>query len=285
MSFTLIKGTFHVQGYSPDGDSVRFKAKDSALWKRLSGPAVELNARGHAQLRIEAVDALETHYQGCCQPLRPARAAARFLLSQLKISDVVWNGPHSTVTKAQDATEGYILARSTESRRRPVAFVFPGETEEKDGAEINLDQSLLKESYNYQLLAQGLAYPMYYNGLFSDLRLSMTAAVASARSAEKGLWLYDRTTRGFSASGLKSITEDVAILPKLFRRIVNYMGEGGRIEGFKEHLQKSCEPLVRIPQVHFTRFDAIVETRGEKVRLAEAPENLIFMDRVLCKKS
>jgi hypothetical protein len=63
------------------------------------------------------------------------------------------------------------------------------------------------------------------------------------------------------------------------------MGEGGKIEGFKEHLQKSCEPLVRIQQVHFTRFDAIVETRGEKVRLAEAPENLIFMDRVLCKKS
>jgi len=46
MSFTLIKGTFHVLGYSPDGDSIRFKAKDASLWKKLSGPAVELNARG-----------------------------------------------------------------------------------------------------------------------------------------------------------------------------------------------------------------------------------------------
>jgi hypothetical protein len=285
MSFTLIKGTFHVQGYSPDGDSVRFKARNPALWKKLSGQAVELNARGHAQLRIEAVDALETHYQGCCQPLRPARAATRFLLAELAITDVAWDGPHSAVTRAKDATVGYILARCTEGRRRPVAFVFPGETEEKDGAEINLDESLLKESYNYRLLAQGLAYPMYYNGLFSDLRLPLTAAVESARTEGKGLWPYDRTTRGFSASRLKSITEDVAILPKLFRRIVNYMGEGGKIEGFKEHLQKSCEPLVRIHQVHFTRFDAIVETRGEKVRLADAPENLIFMDKVLCKKS
>jgi len=31
MSFTLIKGTFHVIGYSPDGDSIRFNAKDPAL--------------------------------------------------------------------------------------------------------------------------------------------------------------------------------------------------------------------------------------------------------------
>jgi len=285
MSFALIKGTFHVQGYSPDGDSIRFKARDSSLWKKLSGPAVEMNARGHAQLRIEAIDALETHYQGACQPLRPARAAARYLLSQLGINEVVWNETHSTVVKAQDGTDGYILARSTESNRRPVAFVFAGETPEKDGAEIMLDESILKESFNYQILVRGLAYPMYYNGLFSDLRLPLTKAVTNAREEEKGLWPYDQTTKGFSVSSLKAITEEVAILPKLFRRIVDYMGEGGKIDGFREHLQKGCEPLVRIKQVHFTRLDAIVEVRGDKVRLAEAPENLIFMDKVLCKKS
>jgi hypothetical protein len=285
MSFVLIKGTFHVLGYSPDGDSIRFKAKDTSLWKMLSGPAVELNARGHAQLRIEAVDALETHYQGVCQPQRPARAATRYLLSQLGINEVVWDETQSTVVKAQDGTQGYILARSTESYRRPVAFVFAGETEERDGAEITLDGSILKESLNYRLLASGLAYPMYYNGLFSDLRLLLTKAATSARSEGKGLWPYDMTTRGFSVSSLKAITEEVAILPKLFRRIVDYMGEGGGIDGFKEHLQKGCEPLVRIQQVHFTRLDVIVDVRGEKVRLAEAPENLIFMDKVLCKKS
>ena len=60
MSFNLIKGTFHVKGYSPDGDSIRFRAKDPTNWKKLSGPAVGLNALGHAQLRIEAMDALET---------------------------------------------------------------------------------------------------------------------------------------------------------------------------------------------------------------------------------
>ncbi|MDD4579932.1 MAG: hypothetical protein PHF80_04575 [Methanothrix sp.] len=285
MSFTLIKGTFHVAGYSPDGDSVRFRALDSSLWKKLSGPAVQANARGHAQLRIEAVDALETHYLGFSQPLGAARTAGDFLLSFLGIDDVEWDENERTVVEAQDGTEGYILARSTESNRRPVAFVFAGESDEKDGAEINLDRSILKNSLNYRLLARGLAYPMYYNGLFSDLRSPLSRAVANARSGGLGLWPLDKTNKGFSVSSLKAITEEVAVLPKLFRRIISYMGEGGKIDGFKEQLQKGCEPLVRISEVHFTRLDAIVEMKGEKVRLSEPPENLIFVDKVLCKKS
>jgi endonuclease YncB( thermonuclease family) len=285
MSFTLIKGTFHVAGYSPDGDSVRFKAQDSSLWKKLSGPAVQANARGHAQLRIEAVDALETHYMGFSQPLGAARTARDFLLSFLGIEDVEWDENERTVVKAKDGTEGHILARSTESNRRPVAFVFAGKSDEKDGAEINLDRSILKGSLNYRLLARGLAYPMYYNGLFSDLRSPLSRAVANARSGGLGLWPLDKTNKGFSVSSLKAITEEVAVLPKLFRRIISYMGEGGKIDGFKEQLQKGCEPLVRISEVHFTRLDAIVEMKGEKVRLSEPPENLIFMDKVLCKKS
>jgi hypothetical protein len=117
MSFFLIKGTFHVKGYSPDGDSVRFRANNSANWKKLSGPAAELNARGHAQLRMEAVDALETHYEGYHQPLKQAKAAGRFLLSSLGINEVVWNENQGTVIKAQDGTKGYILARCTEKNR------------------------------------------------------------------------------------------------------------------------------------------------------------------------
>ncbi len=64
MSFNLIKGTFHVVGYSPDGDSIRFQANDRNKWNLLEGPPVQPNARGHVQLRIEAIDTLETHYLG-----------------------------------------------------------------------------------------------------------------------------------------------------------------------------------------------------------------------------
>ena len=285
MAFSLIKGTFHVKGYSPDGDSIRFRARNPDNWKKLSGPAAELNARGHAQLRVEGVDALETHYQGYHQPMKLARAACRYLLSYLGIDEVVWDKSQSRVIKAQDETEGYILARSTEANRRPVAFVFAGGIEHRDGSEVILDESILKRSLNYGLIARGLAYPTYYNGLFSDLRLPLTRAMASARSEERGVWPFDLTTKGFSVPGLEPLTENVVILPKLFRRLVDYMGDGGMMDGFRAHLQARCEPLVRVSQVHFTRLDAVVDVKGDRVRLTESPENLIFLDKVLCKKS
>jgi len=285
MAFVLIKGTFHVVGYSPDGDSIRFKAKNIDNWKKISGPAVSLNALKHAQLRVEGVDALETHYEGFHQPLVHAKAAGRFLLSVLGIHEVVWDGPQSFVIRAEDGTEGYILTRTAEMNRRPVAFVFAGDTGERDGKDVVLDPKMLRDSLNYKLMARGLAYPAYYSGLFSDLRMALTEALNRGRAEGRGLWPFDRTTRGFSVSNMRNLTDEVAIFPKLFRRIMAYMGNGGGVEGFKDYLLKSCEPTVRIPQAHFTRFDSIVEVDGDRVKLNESPENLIFVDKVLCKKS
>ncbi len=282
MTFVLIKGTFHVQGYGLNGDSIRFRAEDSVNWKKLSGPPAALNALGHAHLRMEAVDALETNFQGFHQPLRLARPAVRYLLSRLGIHEVVWDEAQSRVIRAEDGTNGYILARNTESLRRPLAFVFAGECEEKDGTEISMNQSILTKSLNYGLIVRGLAYPMFYNGLFSNLRLPLTYASIRAREEERGIWPYDLTTKGFSIKNLGTITNEVAILPKLFRRIVGYMGEGGNIDGFIDHLRNGCEPLVKVAQVHFTRFDSIVEVKDDRVKLTESPENLIFLDRVLC---
>lgn len=55
MPFSVIKGTFHTEGYSPDGESVRFRADYKEHWAKLSGPPAELNAKDHAQLHFEAL--------------------------------------------------------------------------------------------------------------------------------------------------------------------------------------------------------------------------------------
>lgn len=68
MLYTLIQGTFHVVGYSPDGDSMMFKAANSALWDKIYTENRDsfndkLKAEGGAmQLRLQGIDALETHY-------------------------------------------------------------------------------------------------------------------------------------------------------------------------------------------------------------------------------
>gem|GEM_PF-6948927 len=61
MPLTLIHGQFRIVGASPDGDSVRFYPTDPLVWDR-ARIRVRANAHGGVQLRLDAIDALETHY-------------------------------------------------------------------------------------------------------------------------------------------------------------------------------------------------------------------------------
>ncbi|MBX3083075.1 MAG: hypothetical protein KF716_15700 [Anaerolineae bacterium] len=68
MGNILIKGTFHVVGQSPDADSVKFRAANPALWSKIetdNRAVFERNLaadNGVIQLRLQGIDALETHY-------------------------------------------------------------------------------------------------------------------------------------------------------------------------------------------------------------------------------
>lgn len=288
MTFVAIKGTFHVVGYSPDGDSVRFRAENADNWARLSGPPLIPDDHPevepfYAQLRFEAIDTLETHYFGEHQPLGLATAALESLLLGLGITGVEWNESRSEVTRANDGTEGYILSRAVEEYGRPVAFVYTGALPDgsPDGAEVFLDADLIRRSLNYRLIEAGLAYPTYYEGLFPDLRDAINEEVGRARAKTLGVWAVDRTTEGFEVEGLQSVTEEHVILPKLFRRLVEYLREGGPLSGFKEWLGAREEQVTVVSTTHFTHLDDLVEVGGEtgnSVRMTEPPENLVFRD-------
>jgi endonuclease YncB( thermonuclease family) len=276
MPFTVIKGTFHVKGYSPDGDSIRFRADNDAHWAKLSGPPVELNARRHAQLRLEAIDTLETHYRNTHQPLPLALKALESLLTQLGIRDVRWNAARTRITDAQDGTAGYILARAVEPNRRPVSFVYSGAPSEPDGSSAFLDPKRLGQSVNYRQLEAGLAYATYYKGLFPDLRGSLTQVVRQAREAKREIWAQDRTNSGFAVEGLESLAEQHVIMPKLFRRLAEFLEGGGPVTNFKQFLEARAEGIIIIATAHVTHFDTVVEVAGNTVRMTEPPENLIF---------
>jgi hypothetical protein len=278
MPFTLIKGTFHVVGYEPDGDSIRFKADKQSNWDKLDGRPVELNAKQHAQLRIEAIDTLETHYKGFHQPLEFAQLAMEFLLDGLGITNVQLSASGIKVVSANDGTRGYILSRTTEGNQRPVSFVFAGSAAEADGAAVQLTPARLKTSLNFKSVAAGLAFPTYYEGFFPDLRRTMTAAVVAARNAGKGLWPLDRTNTGFKVPNVSAVTNTHVILPKLFRRIVSFMGAGGSIAGFKNYLANHPDPVFELTNGHSTHLDTFVEVIGNKVRLTVKPEQLVFKE-------
>lgn len=284
MPFKIISGSFHVTGYSPDGDSIRFAADDIGYLYDLGGAEPRLNARGHAQLRIEGIDTLETHFNPGSgggqlrQPEAFAEAATDRLLAYLGIGNVVWNDRRSAVVSASDGARGYILSRSVEKNGRPVAFVFSGDPPGPDGSDFYLDPDFLRNSYNYVVLSEGLSYATFYWGLFHDLREEMTAAVAAARAQEHGLYARDVTASGFAVNTIGDLTDVLVIMPKLFRRLSEHFVSVGSILGFKEALEASREPVLEIATANFTHFDTFVEQAegSNRIRLRVNPEDLVF---------
>ncbi len=122
MSRILIKGHFIDHG-RPDGDSIRFAVDAKQQWR----------------IRLEAIDALETHYQPRGkslhgrQPAAEGDAAASALQKFLGITDVDTKAP------------GYIIRNDgTDSKGRVVAFAFAGRTRIGHGSTVEITDDVLK---------------------------------------------------------------------------------------------------------------------------------------------
>jgi hypothetical protein len=286
--FSIIKGQFRILHTQPDGDSVRFYPDDTDAFRKLNLPA-RTNAGGGAQLRLDAVDALETHYTPPSsggfrmhQPLELAHAAGAKLLDILGFSDVARDEDEAVTAATPEVTSGYIMTRFADMYGRPVSFVFAGEAEEDDLSAVFLDAKGLTGSANYQLASSGMVYPTYYSKLFPDLREALTATVADARAAKTGVWAQDATTTGATVTTLADLTDTVTILPKLFRRLAEYLAISTpdvSLAGFKQYLATLDDRLIIIPDGHVTGFDTIVNVAGQTVSLANPPEQLIFLEK------
>jgi hypothetical protein len=287
MAFTLIRGRYVVVGKSPDGDSIRFVPDNPGLLMLLRGPKPNLKPGDSVQLRLEAIDALETHYdQGLLkhQPLEIAEAAREALLTEVGITNVVWNEQRTRVESANDQTPGYILSRTFEQNRRPVSFAYagaPGETE-RDGDDIFLDGTRLKKSVNYHLIAKGLAYPTYYTGLFASLRAEFDAATSAARAANvaNSVWAKDATRSGVQLPPLQNLTETDAVLPKLFRRLSQYFREQTTLGDFVAFLKRDPDPCILIDGADPSDLHAFITVAGDRVSMTVDPERLMFLEKM-----
>ncbi len=290
MAMILIEGTFSILGASPDGDSIRFIPNNPALWKKLE-TKVRPNKSGGVQLRLDSIDALETHYRpriGAIgtqhQPKKMAEAAAARLLDILGFdSRTVERGKEEQIKKAvPDQVPGYIVTRFADAYGRAVAFAYKGKSGKPDGEPIFVDKTLIRKSANYQLLAEGMVYPTFYSKLYADLRRELTAATTKARAKKLGIWAEDATNTGFTLTSLKTITEDVEILPKLFRRLIGYLAiNDGEVslDGLADYLEASGDRLLILPEGRITGFDNVIEVDGQTLKLTEKPEDLVFFEK------
>jgi hypothetical protein len=282
-----LAGTFPIKGTEPDGDSVRFRPIDTADWAKVPGThKVRTNATGAAQLRADAIDALETHYtpQGghtLHQPPELGHAAAAELLDWLGFTGVVRDG--ETVTAVEnDQRPGFILTNGADKYGRCVALIGRGDAPVASGQMLRVGVDRLRETANHHLISMGLVYPTYYTNLFIDLRAELTDQVATARQAAKGVFADDRTEAGVTVASLATLTDDAVILPKLFRRLADYLqlnGDDPSLAGFETFLRQQDDELWVIPTGQKTGLDNLVGVSGQTVKLKRPPEELVFEEK------
>ena len=263
MAFVLIKGNFTPTLGIPDGDSVRFRAKNKRLWNRLEGRPVKFGTgattKNTVQLRFEGIDAIE---KAAIQPL-----AAQAKDSMLKLIGFQ--------AGTNETPEGFVLARMTDDTSgRPIAFVIAGKTTEKDGAEIFLDPPLLRKSVNFRQLEAGHAYPLYYNTLFAKLRTTLNTAHATAVGKKRGVWPTDATKKGVAVNNADDLETIPPIWPKLWRRLQEFERTHDGLTGFIDFLAAKNERIDVLDIMEERGLQDLVSVSGDKVKLLEPPQNL-----------
>src|SRR3954454_14464430 len=150
MTYTLLTGEFVIrypdlprQGPEPDGDTVKFRPDTPGLVEMLprrSGRPANINARG-VSVRLEAIDALETHFEETHQELAGANAARDALLAALGFTNVTYfeDLPNKVASADADRLPGYVLSNGIDANGRVIGYVYPGTPTSADGSQVFLD--------------------------------------------------------------------------------------------------------------------------------------------------
>ncbi len=282
---TQISGHFDIVGSSPDGDSLRFVPADANGWAALKGRPIQSNRRGGAQVRLEGIDALETHFgvEGhprARQPRDLGDAATNSLLSLLGFEKVDRSASGLVVSSKPSRVPGYLLARSTDAYGRCVGFAFAGTPTRKDGP-VPIGSDEIRRSVNHQLLADGVVYPTFYSSLYPEIREIFAAAVKAPRKQRKGVWSKDLTATGLKVTSLDSLQESAYIFPKLYRRLLSYLAASPydhALTYFVSHLEMRNERVFLLSQKRSTTLAALVEVGDQGLRLRRPLEDLVFQD-------
>jgi hypothetical protein len=120
---------------------------------------------------------------------------------------------------------------------------------------------------------------------FGDVQRNDRNIVTSSTPADgpaRGVWEHDATLPGFKLSSRGQLTDQLVILPKLFRRLAEYLtlDEPGKVSlaGFPAFLQTSNDRLFTVPAGQATHLDTLIQRRGQTLKLTLAPEQIVFQE-------
>jgi endonuclease YncB( thermonuclease family) len=273
--YKVIAGTFHIKGFQPDGDSIRFQATNQANWDFFTWETAADKATKKKQLRVEAIDALETHYEGYHQPRAFALAALEAMLEMLKIDTVTYSLSLTQVVDANDGKAGFIASGTVDRFGRPVSYVFPKTAQLADGAVMDSSELPIDDSVNFQLAREGLVYPTFYTTTDRVFAEKIRAVVARARATKRGIWSIDRTS-DFTLLDIRTLQEDNLIMPKLFRRLVGFYENYSDFGKLEEYMKKQRDNLVLWDGTKKKSLADLMTFEGRRLRMNTPVEDILF---------
>ncbi len=264
-----------MSGYSPDGDSIRFQADNQEHWDFFEWKKEKNKNRKKKQLRFEAIDALETHYEESHQPRSFGVVALEVLLEMLDIDEVVYNIAISKITSASDGTTGFIASPALDMYDRPISLVFSEDMNLEDGQELSTSDLPLDSSIKLRLLKLGLVYPTFYSSMEQELIKIFSKITKKARNDKIGVWALDKT-HDFTLWNKDTIQNDIVILHKIFRRLTSFFIKESSYDELFNYLKKSRDKVLIGSTGEKKKLYEIMEIDGRKIKLLENPEDLIF---------
>jgi endonuclease YncB( thermonuclease family) len=278
-----LRGRLVVIGKQPDGDSIRFVPDTPALLGDLRrARRIRPSRDGTVQLRLEGIDAPETHYQGQSQPLAdPARDR---LLALCGFRSVRHRDQEVIAAKPAELPAA-VLAHLADANGRPVALLLTDGELPADGSYTPVDDALLGRTINAALLADGSAYLTLYDSAAPPLHAALRALATEARKARLGVWEADATS-AFRLRGQESIgPQGELVIPKLFRRCTDYLRTRQPAETLVHWLRTHGDPArpeddaVVVGGRMTVRLSDLVEQRNDEIAFTADLLDLVFVEK------
>lgn len=295
--YTVIRGAFVIEGYEPDGDSVRFIADTLADWNTLENfksiqkqfletdsnqNQTNPNKKNSVQLRFEGTDTPEFGNAGMRQPF--GQTARDFTLAWLGFERIVFTEKGKQVRSASpERIRGVLLSKAAigGTNGRPIVYVFRESDWKIEANKTKIEPVWLEKSLNMKLIQAGMAYPEFYNTMPPSHRGYFQTAIRQAQAKRTGIWQIDQS-QGFSIATPEAVREAGALIfPKIYRRLENYfeaVKDKKTALTFLEYLRqgKGIEnDDIRVLGQEINLSD-VLEQKGNCLSLKADPNEIIF---------
>ncbi|MBD2180695.1 thermonuclease family protein [Planktothrix sp. FACHB-1355] len=282
-----ILGNFVIIGKQPDGDSIRFVADNPNLYQYLHRAYRIKPSRvdGSVQLRLEGIDAPETHYGKAAQPL--GKEARDRFLDWIGFKNIEYK-KNEVLNSEPNTVPGAILTKAADANGRPISYVILQTDGLEDQKWVMVDDELLEKTANYHMISTGYAYYTVYTSTPFTHRQLLRRVAETAREKKLGIWKKD-TTSEFILDDAEDIgPKGQLILPKLFRRCTDYLkavedGFRGNLEDWlidtSKMLSRNENDRLVLKDSTEVRLSEILEQRNSKIVFQADLLDITFVEK------